>query len=162
MLVLILRQKINISVLYILKKPKTMWNVAVAVRTGAKYLLSCVQTCCSRGGYVRDIRVVVEVRRVIIDVSHRHGHGGGAGQALRLPSICCHNQQLVIGPLLSIQQGAGDDLSCSRVDRELAVSSTQAVAVGKTNKDCFSESFVFGIFTASTYIYMIFMLLMRY
>lgn len=78
---------------------------------------------------MRDIRVVVEARRVIIDISHRHGHGGRAGQALRLPSICCDDQQLVIGPLLSIQQGAGDDLSCSRVDGELPVSPTQAVAV---------------------------------
>lgn len=84
-----------------------------------------------------DIRVVVEARRVVVDVSHSHGHGGGAGQALRLPSICCHNQQLVIGPVLSIQQGAGDNLSCGRVDGELAVSSGQAVAVGKKNKEGF-------------------------
>lgn len=40
---------------------------------------------------MRDVRVVVEARRVVVDVSHRHGHGGGAGQALGLPSICCHN-----------------------------------------------------------------------
>lgn len=84
-----------------------------------------------------DIGVVVEVRRVIVDVSHRHRHGGRAGQALGLPSICCHNQQLVIGPVFSIQQGAGDNLSCSRVDGELAVSSSQAVAVGKIKKDTF-------------------------
>lgn len=86
---------------------------------------------------MRDVRVVVEARRVIVDVSHRHGHGGRAGQALGLPSVCCHNQQLVIGPVFSIQQRAGDDLSCSRVDGELAVTSTQAVAVGKTNKNKF-------------------------
>lgn len=84
-----------------------------------------------------DVGVVVEARRVVIDVSHRHGHGGGAGQAMGLPSICCHNQQLVIGPVFSIQQGAGDNLSCSRVDRELTVPSSQAVAVGKTKKDKF-------------------------
>lgn len=84
-----------------------------------------------------DIGVVVEARRVIIDVSHRHGHGGGAGQALGLPSICCHNQQLVIGPVFSIQQGAGDNLSCSWVDGELTVSSSQAIAVGKMKKDKF-------------------------
>lgn len=84
---------------------------------------------------MRDVRMVMEVRGVVIDVSHCHGHGGGAGQALWLPSVCCHNQQLVIGPVFSIQQGAGDDLSCSRVDGELAVSSTQAVAVGNRNKE---------------------------
>lgn len=78
-----------------------------------------------------DVRVVVEMRRVIVDVSHRHGHGGRTGQALGLPSICCHNQQLVIGPIFSIQQGAGNNLSCSRVDGELAMSSSQAVAVGE-------------------------------
>lgn len=97
-----------------------------------------------------DVRVVVEAWRVIVDISHRHGHGGGAGQALGLPSICCHNQQLVIGPVLSIQQGAGDNLSCSRVDGELAVSSAQAVAVGKINKD--SENFVIVIFTTPAHI----------
>lgn len=78
-----------------------------------------------------DVGVVMEAGRVIVDVGHRHGHSGGAGQALGLPSICCHNQQLVIGPVLSIQQGAGDNLSRSRVDGELAVSAGQAVAVGK-------------------------------
>lgn len=78
-----------------------------------------------------DVGVVVEARRVIVDVRHRHRHGGRAGQALRLPSICCHHQQLVIGSVLSIQQGAGDNLSCSRVDGELAVSSGQAVAAGQ-------------------------------
>lgn len=76
-----------------------------------------------------DVRVMVEARRVIVDVSHRHGHGGRAGQTLRLPSICCHNQQLVIGPVFSIQQGAGNNLSCGWVDGELAVPSSQAVAV---------------------------------
>lgn len=79
-----------------------------------------------------DIRMVVEARRVVIDVGHRHGHGGGAGEALWLSPICCHHQQLVIGPLLPVQQRAGDDLSCSRVDRELAMSAAQAVTVEKT------------------------------
>lgn len=76
-----------------------------------------------------DVGVVVEARRVIVDVGHRHRHSGGAGQALGLPSICCHDQQLVIGPVFSIQQGAGDNLSRRWVDGELAVSSGQAVAV---------------------------------
>lgn len=111
-----------------------MWTVAII--TGARD----AQTGCSRGGYMRDVRVVVEVRRVIVDVSHRHGHGGRAGQALGLPSICCHNQQLVIGPVFPIQQGAGDDLSCGRIDGKLAMSSTQAVAGGVSNKKSVSES----------------------
>lgn len=81
-----------------------------------------------------DVGVMVEVWRVIIDVTDRHGHSGGAGQALGLPSIGCHNQQLVISPVLSVQQGAGDNLSRRRVDRELAVSSGQTVAVGKDKK----------------------------
>lgn len=80
---------------------------------------------------MRDIRMVVEARRVVIDVGHRHGHGGGAGEALRLSPVCCHHQQLVIGPLLPVQQRAGDDLPRSRVDGELAVSAAQAV----TGKD---------------------------
>jgi len=87
---------------------------------------------------VRHIGVVVEARRVVIDVGHRHRNRGRAGQALRLPSICCNNQQLVIGPVLSVQQGAGDNLSCGRVDGELAMSSAQAVAVGEI-KDVFQK-----------------------
>lgn len=81
---------------------------------------------------MRDIRVVVEARRVVVDVGHRHGHGGGAGQALRPPPVRGHHQQLVTGPLLPIQQRAGDDLAGGRVDGELAVSAAQAVTVGKT------------------------------
>lgn len=78
-----------------------------------------------------DVRVVVEVWGVVVDVGHRHRHGGGARQALRLSSICGYNQQLVIVSVLSVQQGAGDDLPGSRVDGELSVSSGQTVAVGK-------------------------------
>lgn len=78
-----------------------------------------------------DVGVVVEARRVVVDVGHRHRHGGRAGQALGLPSICRHDQQLVIGPVLPVQQGAGDDLSRGRVDGELAVSTAQAVAAGR-------------------------------
>lgn len=78
-----------------------------------------------------DVGMMVEARWVVVDVSHRHGHGGRAGQALGLPSICCHNQQLVIGPVFPVQQGAGDNLACRWVDRELAMSSGQAVAVGE-------------------------------
>lgn len=70
------------------------------------------------------VRVVMEAWRVVIDVSHRHRHRGGAGQALGLPSICRHNQQLVIGSFFSVQQGAADNLSCGGVDGELAMSST--------------------------------------
>lgn len=84
-----------------------------------------------------DVGVVVEAGRVIIDVGHCHRHGRGAGQALGLTSICCHNQQLVIGPVFSVQQGAGDNLSCSWVDRELSVPSGQTVAVGNIKEDMF-------------------------
>lgn len=87
-----------------------------------------------------DIGVMVEARRVIIDVSHRHGHSSGAGQALGLTSICCHNQQLVIGPVFSVQQGAGDNLSSSWVDRELAMSSGQAITVGNMKQDKFQKN----------------------
>lgn len=72
---------------------------------------------------------MVEARGVVIDVSHGHRHSGRAGKALWLPTICGHNQQLVIGPVLPVQQRAGDDLSRRRVDGELAVSTAQAVAV---------------------------------
>lgn len=76
-----------------------------------------------------DVWVMVEPRRVVIDVGYRHGHGGRAGQAFRLPSICRYHQQLVIDPVLAIQQGTGNNLSCRWVDGELAMSSAQAVAV---------------------------------
>lgn len=82
-----------------------------------------------------NVGVMVEVWRVVVDVGHRHRHGGRAGQALRLPSICCHNQQLVIGPVFSVQQGACDNLSCSWVDGELAVSAGQAVTAGDVKND---------------------------
>lgn len=78
-----------------------------------------------------DIRMVVEAWRVVVDVGHRHGHGGRAGEALRLPPVCRHHQQLVTGPLLPVQQRAGDDLPGGRVDGELAVSAAQAVTVGE-------------------------------
>lgn len=89
-----------------------------------------VLTWCSRCGDVGDIGVVVKAWGVVINVGHCHGHSSRAGQALGLASICCHYQQLVIGPVFSVQQGAGDNLSCSWVDGELTASSGQAVAVG--------------------------------
>ena len=89
---------------------------------------------------MRDVGVVVEAWRVVVDVRHRHGHSGGAGQALGLPSVSRHNQQLVIGPVLSVQQRAGNDLSRGGVDGELAVSSCQAVAAGQNKEQRFSRS----------------------
>lgn len=103
----------------------------VIVLRGYNNHLQHLPTCCSGCRDVGDIGVVVEAGRVIIDVSDHHRHGGRAGQALWLPSICCYNQQLVIGPVFSVQQGTGDNLACSRVDRELAMSSSQTVTVGK-------------------------------
>lgn len=81
-----------------------------------------------------DVGMVVEAWGVVVDVCHRHGHGGGAGQALGLPSVGRHHQQLVISPVFTVQQRAGNNLSCGRVDGELAVSSAQTVAVGRMRK----------------------------
>lgn len=78
-----------------------------------------------------DIGVVVEARRVVIDVCHRHRYGCRAGQAFGLSSICRHNQQLVIGPFFSVQQGAGDNLPCGWVDRKLPMTSGQTVTKKK-------------------------------
>lgn len=98
-----------------------------------------------------NVGVVVEVWRVIVDIGHRHRHGGRAGQAFRLPSICCHNQQLVIGPVFSVQQGACDNLSSSWVDGELAVSSGQAVAAGNIKKDMYLVQIISCIYVVLMY-----------
>ena len=82
------------------------------------------------GGDVGDVGVVVEARRVVVDVGHHHGHGGGAGQPLGLPPVRGHHQQLVGGARLAVQQRAADDLTRGRVDGELTVTAAQAVAVG--------------------------------
>jgi len=104
-------------------------------------VLGCVLTGGAVGGDVGDVGVVVEARRVVVDVGHRHGHGGRAGQAPRPPSVCRHHQQLVIVPVLSVQQRAGDDLPRGRVDGELSVSSRQTVAVGTQRNTFLVESF---------------------
>ena len=76
---------------------------------------------------MRDVGVVVEARRVVVDVGHDHRHSGGAGQPQRLPSVRGHHQELVAGSGLAVQGGAGDDLARGRVDGELATASRQAV-----------------------------------
>ena len=90
-----------------------------------------------------DVGVVVEPWGVVVDIRHCHRHGGGAGQALGLPSVGGHDQQLVISPVLSVQQGAGDDLSRGGVDGELAMAAAQAVAAGEEKRRAsFIQSFV--------------------
>lgn len=66
-----------------------------------------------------DVGVVLEFGWVVVDVVHRHEHTGGAGEGPGGAPIAGHHYQGVVLPLLSVQQGAGDDLPRRRVDGEL-------------------------------------------
>lgn len=74
-----------------------------AKKNAEKMWVTFALTSSSGGRNVSDIRMVVEAWRVVIDVWNRHWHRGRAGQALGLPSVSGHDQQLVISPVLSVQ-----------------------------------------------------------
>lgn len=75
----------------------------------------------SRRRDVRDIRVMLKSRGIVIDVSHRDEHAGGTGERLWGPGVTGDHHQGVILFCFPVQQRAGDDLPRGGVDGELGV-----------------------------------------
>lgn len=81
-----------------------------------------------------DIRVMLEPGWVVIDIRHCHKHTSRTGERLWRPSITGNHDQGIIILGFSVQQCAGDDLSCGWVDGKLRVSTDDTVTEAKSMK----------------------------